>query len=101
MNIASWLTISRVFILPLAILLVQIGSGQAGDGTQNSKENPGITTPTLVPSLQNGGPGSKTAIAEGGLPGGGPDLNGGMVKYGAGYLFGSYFRWCCFYLGTF
>jgi alpha-tubulin suppressor-like RCC1 family protein len=73
-------------------------SGQAGNGTQNSKENPGITTPTLVPSLQNGGPGSKIAIAEGGLPGGGPELNGGMVKYGAGYCLvvtsgGDIFTW--------
>ncbi|MDD5537384.1 MAG: two-component regulator propeller domain-containing protein [Candidatus Omnitrophica bacterium] len=55
-------------------------NGQAGNGTQNGKDNPAVVTPVKVNSLNN-----VVAIAEGGLPGGGAELNGGMVKYGAGY----------------
>ena len=55
-------------------------SGQAGNGTQNSKDNQAVVSPVKVKNLKN-----VVAIAEGGLPGGGAELNGGMVKYGAGY----------------
>ena len=55
-------------------------SGQAGNGTQNSKDSPAVTTPIKVSNLSN-----IVAVSEGGLPGGGPELNGGMIKYGTGY----------------
>jgi alpha-tubulin suppressor-like RCC1 family protein len=55
-------------------------SGQAGNGTQNSKDNPSVVAPVQVNDL-----GKVIVISEGGLPGGGADLNGGMIKYGAGY----------------
>jgi alpha-tubulin suppressor-like RCC1 family protein len=55
-------------------------SGQASNGTQNTKDDPAVTIPVKVKNLWD-----IVAIAEGGIPGGGADLNGGMVKYGAGY----------------
>ena len=55
-------------------------NGQTGNGTQNGKDDPAVTTPVKVNSLSN-----VVAISEGGVPGGGAELNGGMVKYGAGY----------------
>lgn len=55
-------------------------SGQAGNGTQNNKDNPAVVIPVKVNNLSK-----VAAIAEGGIPGGGPELNGGMIKYGAGY----------------
>ncbi|MDD5501046.1 MAG: hypothetical protein PHH57_05095 [Candidatus Omnitrophica bacterium] len=55
-------------------------NGQAGNGTQNGKDDPAVTIPVKVNNLSN-----VVAISEGGLPGGGAELNGGMVKYGAGY----------------
>ncbi len=55
-------------------------NGQAGNGAQSAKDNPAVVSPVKVSNLSN-----VIAIVEGGLPGGGADLNGGMVKYGAGY----------------
>lgn len=55
-------------------------SGQAGNGTQNTEDNPAVTIPVKVKNLWD-----IVAISEGGIPGGGAELNGGMVKYGAGY----------------
>jgi hypothetical protein len=55
-------------------------SGQAGDGTQNSPDSPAVTTPVKVKDLDH-----VAAIADGGIPGGGPDIDVGTVKYRAGY----------------
>lgn len=55
-------------------------NGQAGNGTQNRPDEPGVTTPVRVKNLTD-----VVAIADGGISGGGPDIDGGTVKYRAGY----------------
>lgn len=56
-------------------------NGQEGNGTQNNEDNPGTVSPIEVPYFQKGG---VVAIAEGGMPGGGPS-SGSTDMYGGGY----------------
>jgi len=57
-------------------------SGQEGNGTQNNEYNLGTVSPIEVPYFQNG---RVVAIAEGGMPGGGPSSDVGTDLYGGGY----------------
>jgi alpha-tubulin suppressor-like RCC1 family protein len=57
-------------------------NGQEGNDTQNNEDNPGTVNPIEVPYFQKGG---VVAIAEGGMPGGGPSSGSSTVLYGGGY----------------
>lgn len=55
-------------------------SGQTGNGTVGSRDNPAVVIPVQLNSFNDA-----IAIAEGGHSGGGNEIPGAIVKYGAGY----------------
>jgi hypothetical protein len=52
----------------------------SGNGTTDNRDNPAVVNPVQLDSFSDA-----VAIAEGGHSGGGNEIPGAIVKYGAGY----------------